>query len=434
MGRSYWLQRFFSAAVVVSFLALAGCKDTTSPPQPASMSGSPSTTISGTVGSSISVTVTVMGDDGSPYAGGVVSFTISSGGGTVSPGSATTSQSGQASASWTLGQIAGAQQLRATLGGLNATFQANAQAGTPASIAATTTFPGTFDPGSTLAQSAVFEVEDQYGNSVQGATVTFSASDGGTANPATTSTNSSGQASTSWTLGDNNGTQTLTATVGSVTPATVTAEAYDPCQDVQTLTIGQTVNGSLSSESCETQAENQLRFLDQYRLTVGTAGAYVFTVTSAFNGPAIHMYDQNFMGGLIANDNDVRYQVFLDAGAAGSSGGGSLMMAKNYRLRVFSDAGGVGSYELTSVASSGDITGCDYWWVTTGIQSNSQSLSATDCIENGFYYDDMLIYLEAGEGISVSQNSTEIDSYLRIYDGGWNLLASNDDSGTGTLN
>jgi adhesin/invasin len=70
----------------------------------------------------------------------------------------------------------------------------------------------------------IVRVTASNGRALEGQTVTFNvASGGGTVAPATAQTDANGQAQTVWTLGSAVGAQTITATVGSVTPLTVTA-------------------------------------------------------------------------------------------------------------------------------------------------------------------------------------------------------------------
>ncbi|MEO5813721.1 MAG: Ig-like domain-containing protein [Gemmatimonadaceae bacterium] len=69
-------------------------------------------------------------------------------------------------------------------------------------------------------------VKDAAGNASVGATVDFAvATGGGSVTPATTTTDNSGQASATWTLGAASGAQTLTAAIAGVTPVTVSATA-----------------------------------------------------------------------------------------------------------------------------------------------------------------------------------------------------------------
>jgi hypothetical protein len=72
-------------------------------------------------------------------------------------------------------------------------------------------------------------------------------------------------------------------------------------------------------------------------------------------------------------------------------------------------------------------------FVLSGI-STPQSLQTTDCNTNpaspttGFSYDDYVIFLNAGQSITVSMTSSAVDSYLEIRpDGVSTVLASNDD-------
>ena len=81
-------------------------------------------------------------------------------------------------------------------------------------------------PGATLAQPLMIEVRDQYGNPLTGAAVTFNVTAGGGAlSVANATTDSSGRAATTLTLGRRPGTNTVVATVSDVDPASFTANA-----------------------------------------------------------------------------------------------------------------------------------------------------------------------------------------------------------------
>ena len=80
--------------------------------------------------------------------------------------------------------------------------------------------------GSALAEAVVVRVDDAAGSPVAGATVTFSAAAGhGSADPATAATDAAGLASTTWTLGDAAGAQTLTASVAAGVSTDIRAAA-----------------------------------------------------------------------------------------------------------------------------------------------------------------------------------------------------------------
>ena len=81
--------------------------------------------------------------------------------------------------------------------------------------------------GLSLLDSVVVRVLDQQGEAMAGQSVTFAPSEGhGTADPASATTDSDGQAATSWTLGPDPGNQTLALTAAEAT-ATVTAASFD---------------------------------------------------------------------------------------------------------------------------------------------------------------------------------------------------------------
>jgi hypothetical protein len=68
--------------------------------------------------------------------------------------------------------------------------------------------------------------------------------------------------------------------------------------------------------------------------------------------------------------------------------------------------------------------------VVRGITSD-QSLQSPDCANGGFNTDDYIIFLVAGEQVTISMSSTAIDSKLGIYFNSA-LRASNDNKDTTT--
>src|SRR5439155_22836841 len=81
--------------------------------------------------------------------------------------------------------------------------------------------------GTTLPTQLSVRVADQFNNPVAGVTVTWTpATDGGSVNPTTSTSNGSGIAATTWTLGTAAGTQTVQATgAGSPVPFSATVIA-----------------------------------------------------------------------------------------------------------------------------------------------------------------------------------------------------------------
>lgn len=173
--------------------------------------------------------VIVRAVDDTPVPGVAVTFAVS-GGGTIAPtGAITTNAEGIAAlASWTLGSQAGASQtVTATSPGL---------AGSPLTFTATTLSASKIVKvsgdnqstviGRALPQPIVVRVTDPNDAPVPNAAVTFAAGNGGSIAPVTATTDASGQASATWTLGTGLGAQTASATlVGPPGSPTVTFTA-----------------------------------------------------------------------------------------------------------------------------------------------------------------------------------------------------------------
>jgi hypothetical protein len=178
-----------------------------------------------TVGHVLPVAVEVELRDarGNPVPGGVVpnatvQFTAS-GGGSPNGTQVTANAGGRASTAWTLGTVAGAQQLAVSLMGGSATTQFSATAtAAPADTVVRVSGNNQVAPASSaLPDPLVVRVEDQYGNPVAGHQVGFAVTlGGGSVTPTTTATGADGRASTQWTLGPDLGVQTAEA---QTTPA-----------------------------------------------------------------------------------------------------------------------------------------------------------------------------------------------------------------------
>ena len=93
-----------------------------------------------------------------------------------------------------------------------------------------------------LSNPFVVEVQDQNGDALSGVTVTFAVTGGGgTLSATSVTTNASGRASSTLTLGSTAGTNTVTATVSGITAITFTATgtaAADPPYIIMDSTNG----------------------------------------------------------------------------------------------------------------------------------------------------------------------------------------------------
>jgi N-acetylneuraminic acid mutarotase len=172
-----------------------------------------------------------------PVAGVSVTFTVTSGGGSLTGANATTDASGIAAvSSWTLGTAAGTGNNRVEaaspgLSGSPVTFVASATAGPATQIAIQAGNNQTATVNTAVAILPAVIVSDAFNNPVAGVSVSFAVTLGGgsvTGADATTGTNGIARVG-SWTLGTvagtNNNTLTATAAGLSGSPVTFTASA-----------------------------------------------------------------------------------------------------------------------------------------------------------------------------------------------------------------
>ncbi|TMC49599.1 MAG: hypothetical protein E6J20_17850, partial [Chloroflexi bacterium] len=178
----------------------------------------------GQVGTQLATPHTVLITDanGNPVPNVTVTWAAASGGGSVNPTSSATDASGHASTTRTLGPTPGTQTTTAAATGLTTvTFSVTAHVGGATQMAINGGNLQTGTVGQTLPTPLSVIARDVLNNPVSGVTISWSVLDGGgSVNPLTSVTNSSGVASTSWTLGTamtpTDSTQTAQATgVGS---------------------------------------------------------------------------------------------------------------------------------------------------------------------------------------------------------------------------
>ena len=187
--------------------------------------------------------VSVLDQNRSAFAGAVVTFSVTAGGGTLSSTTATTDANGRARSTLTLGSQPGLNTITATVAGLEpVTFTASGYA-TPHSLTKVSG-DGQEGPASTqLAAPFVVFALDENGAAIAGAVVTFSVTAGGGTLSSTTDANSctiasstssttattdaDGQASARLTLGSEPGSNTVSATVEGLEAETFTATATE---------------------------------------------------------------------------------------------------------------------------------------------------------------------------------------------------------------
>lgn len=191
-------------------------------------------------GSAVDAPLSVTSADsyGNPREGDVVTWTVTSGDGTLSEYSSTTGSDGVASVAWTLGTTAGENTVTAEVEGFTTVFTATGTVGAAVQPAAGDGDGQTGTVAEALAASLSITVTDQYGNAREGDEVEWSGD--GSFSAAATTTDTAGAASVTWTLGTTAGTQSATATVGAFTVSfTATAEA-GPAATIAVTGDGQT--------------------------------------------------------------------------------------------------------------------------------------------------------------------------------------------------
>lgn len=201
----------------VTFTATASAA---SPPASLSVAGGDGQTAEVATTTSSRPRVRVLDGEANPVPGVTVTFSATSGGGSVTSGSAISNAAGEAEVgSWTLGTTAGPNQLRAEVTGLSPLiFGATAVAGPAASVASLEGDGQSATASTPVAITPTVRVVDAHGNPVPGVGLTFVVTAGGGGAGATAqTTDANGSASVgSWTMGASPGANTLTATVEGV--------------------------------------------------------------------------------------------------------------------------------------------------------------------------------------------------------------------------
>ena len=169
-----------------------------------------------------SLAVIVRDNAGTALPGVAVTWSVTAGGGTVSPTTRTSDAGGIAKTRRTLGPNAGTQTARATVAGLSpVNFNAVSQIQGAVNIANATTGPLTDTVLATKAESLDVLVTDQNAAPKQGVAVLW-ASTGGTVSGNNVATSATGHSKVLYTYGTTAGTQTATATVTGLVGSPVT--------------------------------------------------------------------------------------------------------------------------------------------------------------------------------------------------------------------
>ena len=258
----------------------------------------------GTSGSALATnpSVLVRNADGAPVAGVTVFFSVMTGGGTVASPSAVSNAQGIATAGdWVLGPSSGTQLLSAQVpqSGVSNNpliFAATAASGAPAIVIALSPTQQVAQVGTLVASAPSVVVRDAGGNPVPGVSVTFAVTaGGGQLQNAIRTTNAQGVATvTSWRVGNAPGTNTVIATVGSLTPVTfsATATAGSPAQlqkvagDNQTAAVNRPVPIAPQVRVLDSGGNGVAGVVVNFAVATGGGSAVVASVTTGADGSA----------------------------------------------------------------------------------------------------------------------------------------------------
>jgi hypothetical protein len=269
--------------------------------------------------------------------------------------------------------------------------------------------------GSALTQPLRVHVTGTDSHPYPGATVTWSVIGGSAVLGSPTAvTDTTGDATTTVTLGATPGAISIQAAVASVTPVTFGATACDH----PLLALNDTLPGGLQTTDCKFGGF----YTDFYDVTVAAPQSVEFTMRSAVFDTWLELYLRT--GSFLGYDDDIDSSDTNSQLTAVLAAGDYLLAPSSYNGLT------TGAYTMAALTKAASIAGCDIVWVTRGVDI-SDSVTTSDCIDtaNGTYYADVVaIYLEAGTTLKVSHRSTDFDAALFLRNAARITVASNNDS------
>ncbi len=413
------------AALAASLSPLAACSDSgagPSAPVASTLVVTSTQTQSAVAGAAVASapSVKALSSSGAAVAGLPVTFTVVSGGGTLSAPSATTDAAGIATAgTWTLGTTAGTQTVRAEAAGLpTVLFTATAVAGAAAQVTVSAGNNQTALTGAAVTTKPSVIVKDANGNPVSGATVTFSVqAGGGTITGGTATTDATGIATVgSWTLGIVPGAQALRATAGTLS-ASIAATANLPTGCVAApFAIGATIPGTWATGDCVSPGNRGIfdpagALYDQYELTLAAATQLKLSLTGAVDRSL--RIRRKATGDIVAQ---MAGTAFNPTNATGTLELKYILAPDAYVIEVQSPASGAtGNYALSSSLDA-TLTCTPAIFGTTDITVTDKVDASTDCAFMGGYEDRIIMILPAGINLRLTMSSTEMAPFLVFRD------------------
>lgn len=360
----------------------------------------------GTVNQALSTALSVLVTDANanPVSGVTVTWGVG-GGGSITP-SSVTNGSGIATATRTLGTVAGAQTATGSVGGLagspvNFTMTATADAATSMVVNAGNGQSATV--GTAVSTDPSVLIRDQFLNPVSGVSVTFSpTAGGGSVSGGSQSTNGSGVATvTSWTLGTTAGTNNnqLTASSAGLTNVVFTASANAGSPSQITIVNG---NGQTANVGNAVATDPSVRVEDAFGNDL--SGVLVsFVVT--FGGGSVTGGSQFTNASGIATVTSWTLQdgatmstsgTFANTLRASASGTGNVFFSGTARYSYVNDVN-----PLWSSNSSSSCLGCHTFFPNTSAFANWSSIVGVTSNCNGSFD-----IAATGGGTTAESNST----------------------------
>ena len=279
--------------------------------------------------------------------------------------------------------------------------------------------------GGALPDPLVVQVTGSGGGPTSGATVQWTVTAGvATLAAASSVTDGSGFAAMTVTVGDQPEPIAVRADATGLPSVTFTASA---CALPVAFTFPDTVSDSLATTDC--RAGGYYTDFFSLDLTSGQQGVTI-SMTSTVLDAWIDVYhgDRRLLG----FHDDIVQGVDQNSLFEAIVAPGTYILA----LRSF-DQDTTGAYDVSVVARPQTLANCDMVWVTRGV-TVTDSLSSADCVDlSGPYYADFLIILlDAGSVLTVTERSTAFDAYVSLYEwdgaNGVFFAAENNDSAAST--
>jgi hypothetical protein len=192
---------------------------------------------SAVAGATVAAAVVVTDAAGRPQRGAQVSFEVTAGGGSVAAAPVAADAAGRASASWTLGTVAGANALVARVRDSSVTLKIVATAGAPTAVQIVSAAAELSGTSAVVSGPPAVRVTDIHGNGVPGVRVEFSAEGGGSVASPSVDTDAAGVAAPGeWRTGPAEGDQHLTARVEGLPPVSFRTRAVATASGGLTMT------------------------------------------------------------------------------------------------------------------------------------------------------------------------------------------------------